>query len=573
MSMHGTALSWHTEGPRLFAPALLIRPLPKPDEHYIGYWLRLAHANGLDKPMWLRPKVQRRNLPKGTGLARWCPCCLMAADPFWPQLWDGGPAACMEHQCWLCDTCPACSRPTLWHRVRLLSCSCGYDFRETRPEPFSTELVASLVEEDDTDESVMLSAALTVEQRWHLAQFLGALHTYGLEGKPLKKASRSCVKTEMEFVTIGAEILIGGEAAFYELLDCIRVRPTCGVAVQLIGEAFPRFLARLRQHLSQTERDCLLPHIRAYLLASTDSKFPITWRERQLASARADQSHAHCFKIRPKRLSALLTQYGMSPKIRYTSNDRKMLVVGQVELQRVHQGLANPVSAKAAARRFGLSPARQKELVKAGFIDLQGGKAKSTSYSKLLQRIADRAIGQETVFKDGISLRDALRERIPQPLTANFFRLLLNGEITVKILRTEVQHMGDFEVSRQIVMDFLANAKTHRKRYFSIPEAARKLELKQEVLYHLVNHGLIPVTTSTFGRRKSRFIKQIEIERFADRIEPLVRAAARAKVGNRASLEWARKQGLEIVSGPEIDGGRQYFIRCPRLGQSGNAGI
>jgi len=97
----------------------------------------------------------------------------------------------------------------------------------------------------------------------------------------------------------------------------------------------------------------------------------------------------------------------------------------------------------------------------------------------------------------------------------------------------------------------------------SIPHAAERLKLKQEVLYHLINRGLVQIIKARIGRRSARFLTEQEITKFTEQIEPLALAAARHGVSKQRAHHWAVAYGLEIISGPSVDGGRQYFLKKP----------
>jgi hypothetical protein len=95
----------------------------------------------------------------------------------------------------------------------------------------------------------------------------------------------------------------------------------------------------------------------------------------------------------------------------------------------------------------------------------------------------------------------------------------------------------------------------------TIPECAERLGIKQEVAYHLVRKALIRTERVNSGRREAQVVPLGTLEVFQGEFETLARAAQRAGVDHRAGLEWARANGVELVSGPGVDGGRQYFVR------------
>ncbi|WP_232505815.1 hypothetical protein, partial [Burkholderia thailandensis] len=97
----------------------------------------------------------------------------------------------------------------------------------------------------------------------------------------------------------------------------------------------------------------------------------------------------------------------------------------------------------------------------------------------------------------------------------------------------------------------------------SIVEAARRLGVKQEVMYHLINIGLVGTRTGKRRRRTARIVDADELKRFSGQFLPLSTVARAMGISARQAPSWAREHGIEIVTGPSVDGGRQYWIRKP----------
>jgi excisionase family DNA binding protein len=97
----------------------------------------------------------------------------------------------------------------------------------------------------------------------------------------------------------------------------------------------------------------------------------------------------------------------------------------------------------------------------------------------------------------------------------------------------------------------------------SIPEAAKELRVKQEVMYHLVNKGFIAViNVGRLGRfiTKEAFINFKRDYRFASQL------GIELSVSPRQVIRILKEHGVEPVSGPTVDGGRQYLYKrmsCP----------
>src|SRR5471030_1190876 len=244
--------------------SLLVRPPIRTDESGQGYKLRLAHSNGLSLPGWLNscadlvipPSSNREHV-------RWCPHCLSQNHPYWRALWGKSIPICTVHQCWLADTCEQCSRPLTWRSARLLSCSCGASLTNITAISVSTDLIA--LGTISQSPSLTWLAEFDVEQRWALARFLGALHIYGLQDKPLKKASTAAIQTTRNVMVAGATIVLGGEPAFHTLLSRARIAQQPCAGAQLFKEAFPALLSKIRRQLPPAQREVLVQWIRSFL--------------------------------------------------------------------------------------------------------------------------------------------------------------------------------------------------------------------------------------------------------------------------------------------------------------------
>jgi hypothetical protein len=162
-----------------------------------------------------------------------------------------------------------------------------------------------------------------------------------------------------------------------------------------------------------------------------------------------------------------------------------------------------------------------------------------------------------------VSVAEALRLFVPSAATIDFFHALFEGKMTVWFSGDSVASLRDLRVARQEAKAVVRLTAKRLGDKLSIPNVAKTLGIKEEVAYHLVRRGLIGSSPMRAGRREARFVEQAEIDRFQAEIQPLARVAAKAGVGGRPSLQWAIDAGFELVSGPSVDGGRQYFVRMP----------
>lgn len=530
---------------------LLVRPSVRPDESFLGYRLRMAFANGFSNPGWLECANSR--LPKTHGMARWCPHCLASSDGYWHENWCSGPAACLTHRCWLAAVCRACQRSLRWKHVRFLNCSCGALLQDVAVDTFSSELL-ELVSSVTGSNAV----ALSVGERWQLARFLGALSGYGLRGKPLKKASRQKDNVEQTLVTAGAS-LIADQSACLELLDRLRVPQVAANNVPLLSEVFPQLLTMLRKQLGEAARNWMLNLLDAYVVRSSRAGSTLLW-DRKYAPGRAGGiSHGRPRARRPAILAAL-SQTGTTAPVRRTRSGRQRFVISDADLQDLRGRQRALVPLKAAATHAGMSVRRMQALTKAGLIVSSGVRINIDSVDRLLSKIQIACDGDKPVFRDPITVAEALRLYVSIDTSVVFFDRLMSGAIRLVRRPEKSPTLRGIFADRSAVIS-VVKTRGEERSSISIVEAARRLGVKQEVMYQLINKGLVRSRMGKLGRRAARVIDVDDLLMFTEQFLPLFTVAKAMGISARGAPGWARQHGIEIVTGPSVDGGRQYWIR------------
>lgn len=92
-----------------------------------------------------------------------------------------------------------------------------------------------------------------------------------------------------------------------------------------------------------------------------------------------------------------------------------------------------------------------------------------------------------------------------------------------------------------------------------IPEASTILGIKQEVAYHLVNKGFIEVIDAG---RLGRFISKDALANFKRDYRFAHQLWNDRSISPRKLIRILKERGIEPVSGPTVDGGRQYLYRA-----------
>lgn len=543
---------------------MLIRPPQHSDESAGGHLLRLADENGIE-PAWIESTHKIRITSPGLGWARWCSACMAKPAPYWRQDWTFGPGICAEHQCWLTDHCVSCGRRASWRGLLRRHCRCGARLQDVRPIRWTQSLV-ELINRASADAGQGW-AVFDFKQRWKLAEVLGALDAYGLHGKPLKRASARSTAHHHALVERGAFILVQEEDELPRLFDRLRVSTSASQQVQLTSEAWPGLLPMLKGQLSAEPFQWISDRIDQVGTASRAAKAAVLQRRKQGQSPSGARKLATELGVRVERIPNLLSSCNLKLPERLTKTGRRMLVVGEGDVQFVTRHLKDQIAARVAQRRYGLSRARLEQLWCASMVSRCDDRYQASSIECLLRKVASSASDQlasPELSDDGMALLPhLLRVAIPQDRTAEFLGALIDGVIRVRCLRSTVRSAADLAASRSDVAAWLAK-RMPAEDFLLIPQAAQQLKIKQEVFYHLVRVGLLVTSTRRLGRRSARVVGLVEIERFQREVASLAAVARANGVDVRAAKAWASRTGLEFLSGPGIDNGRQFFVRIGR---------
>lgn len=545
------SMGWRSRGSALFAGHFLVRPFAHVDESFLGYRLRVAFANGLSNPDWL--VCIESSLPKTHGVARWCPYCLADPHTYWREDWYTGPAACFDHQCWLTSECSVCRRMLHWKQVRFATCSCGASLHCANVDPFSVEVLNLLGEQTDSN-----SALLSVVERWNLARFLGALSQFGLQGKPLKKASRQTENVDQLLVTVGAP-LIADQSACFELLDRLRAPQASVKNVPLLSEIFPNLLVILRRQLDEAQRGWMLNVLDKYVTSSSHRGLTMLW-ERKGTACRANKDLRCLRNTRNPAIANMLEQTGETIPVRRTRAGRKKFAISEEDLQRLRDTQRSLVPLKTAARYAGMSTRRIQALAQAGLIASNGTRIDTRSIDRLLSNIVEAGVRDVPAVGNPVSIAEALRLYVPVEASAAFFNYLMNGVVRLVVESDKVPALRQIIADRGHVISAV-QMPVESCSQISIVEAARRLGVKQEVMYHLINIGLVRTRMGKLRRRVARIVDADELTKFSQQFLPLSTVARAMGISARQAPNWAREHGIEIVTGPSVDGGRQYWIR------------
>lgn len=531
---------------------LLIRPQPHANEQARGHWLRLAHDNGLSDPRWLL----NRHAPRFTGIVRICPACLGVPHAWWPGAWnDREHPWCSEHDCWLVDTCARCHRPLRWHGVQLFRCRCGQALSELPAAALTPACRNALAVDGVTPLSVLI--------------WLGALSKHGLRDKPLKRATRQGMADVIDLAERGAAMVSGWPGEFFRALNAHRVQAPGQESLQLLNLALPGLTRRIRKLGDTHWRVRIQATLDAYTAGSIHTRSPIIGRNVQSHEAvnTTVASVARSLRIRTESLSLAIDNLTDDQvKTRHTANGRSRRLMTPEVIQKVHAVLEDRISIKNAARLLGLSAPRIEQLANAKLLIRQAGRLSKRACNTLQRSLMQVCVHGEAP-SEAIRFSDTLRFWIPVSRSSEFFEAVLSGELAT-YSETGANSIHAMLLARERVMAWASARSDQVIEWLSVPDCATRLGIKQEVAYHLVRVGLLHTRQTMINRRVAQVVTMEALQQFERCYESLSKAAMRAGINWRHGVAWACSNNIKFASGPQIDGGRQYFVHIRSLGRN-----
>jgi hypothetical protein len=230
---------------------------------------------------------------------------------------------------------------------------------------------------------------------------------------------------------------------------------------------------------------------------------------------------------------------------------------------RVREALQAGLSIKAAGKVLGFSAPRVRQMVDQGQLQALGSGVTRCSVDNLvgcLMGAAGAAKGSS------VDLGTALRHDVPVQRTVEFVDALLKKEVHLH-RPASATRLDELLVDRASLQRWWAGLQSRSvaSAELTLDRVAQRLGIKDEVVSHLLRIGLLHAEQRPVGRRRCRVVTESEMQAFEARYTTLAAVAREASVGARGALAWAKAQRLRLVTGPGIDGSRQYFIdRAPR---------
>jgi len=528
-------------------PSLPVRPRPIFGEATLGYLLRVARANGYEtlaqlvssfnrfeilcRALYLTTDEKDRlfgpppsyweSTDYSKGLSggdfnhtrlRWCPSCLRESI-YLRGFWSVEVASiCNRHGIRLIDQCPNCGTVQKLDKVNFEQCSCGALLFYTRgvEKVHGSVLQISQVLEDSLAQKTAYAnlPALAVSEWVRLITYLGQFSENFQPAKPGKIANLYQVDTAMRLTSQAAHLLEDWPRNFYRLLSSLQrqgdnrlsIRKTFGPLYRVLyidlSDACFQFLRDVfERYWIECWSGVVCGRHRAFQAETIAAHPRLAWVKAAKQAGIAPSLVRHL--IRTEMISASEIELPSGRIVR--SMDKKQLK----ELT----DIANAgFTLKEAAEQLALPESRVRALINDELIEplisrIHGNAAAWLIPEKQLRRLY--FAGREMNPPVAVTIQKVLKHWW---LREGEFKALVQALLSARLvpvgLQTKRVPLGKLVFDEIQIRQWLTELRDATGAYLSVDEAAKRLGLKQQVVYDLVKAGLLATIQDNLpGRR------------------------------------------------------------------------
>lgn len=529
-------------------------------------WQRLY----LPWPKGVRPAdaqvPDRRDLAINYATIRWCPVC-MRSEPYLDARWSIRLyCICPYHHNLLMDACPECATVLSAGQVLSGHCHrCGQSLTEKVIDASEAIKVVQSSFQCSVEREQQNALSITPQGWARLIQFVA-----NIELRPQGQKTGQLAQLHRVSVLAGVSHKLGSLLEnwpdnFYPWLDKIKASAPSSFSLR---RSFGRLYHWLYVELDTPEFDFLREAFEIYLKQHWEG--PITqrnhWQTGLHGQGNCITIQQACLKLRvtPAELKRLHAAGWLQANIVTSQSGRQFWSIPDAQLPSVRISLSEGLTLGATAKYLGFSKTRIRQLVAERVLLPQfapGDHGASVwrfaldSLRVLVAHCQVRGIVPSPI-QPTISLNNALKTmRIDGPCFATLLRAIMKREVLLVGDVTGASKLSHLTLDKRTLDDWLSAYRVEHAGLLTIPEAAKKLGIKEQVAYHLVQRRLL---ASTIRNQTQLWISTEAIADFERQYVALRTLAQEAKTSPKALLAMLT---VQPVTGPTVDGCRQYFYR------------
>ncbi|AMK76915.1 MerR family transcriptional regulator [Methylomonas methanica] len=501
---------------------------------------------------------------------RWCPLCLGESAHLRGSWLLKISCVCNRHATWLQEKCPDCGSFQRLDKVNFEICGCGAslaEIRAARPVADSVYHLSQTVEASIIGNSALLGfPPLSLPEWLKLISYLGQFSETCRPRKPGKIANMHQLDTASAFLLQASYLLDSWPENFRALLAAIQcqaeseaktktsIRGTFGTlyhvlytdlsapCFQFLRDEFERFL-----HVHWP--GVVNKRHRAFKPETVATHPRVTLKQAAKKAGIAPSTVRHF--VRAELIAGNQTEL---------PSGRKMRSVDEQSLAQIAVLAKECVTLGETAKQLVLPECRVRELISDGILKPLVSRMHGNAAAWLIPKQQVRALifaGTGVTHSPPIiNVRYILKYwHLREGEFITLVRALLERQLEPVGKSTESVPIGNICLDEQVARKWLVEKRYVGGASISVDEAAKRLGLKQQVVYDLVKLGLLATSQDDLPGRR---VTQTSLEEFQ---ATYISLAEFAVTLNRAPRWLLQTLSVQPVSGPMIDGSRQYFFR------------
>lgn len=590
---------------------LLCRPTRNPDEGMYGFLMRLAEANGLPGIAQLLPgrKFSIDVLERRLGTQRW-PQNRTMLDPLLPQLnsrpgerpvWNKWHSrycpycldeslqwkweweltlftCCPRHGVELVERCPGCDKKLTWRRQSLATCDCGASITSAETKPASQperQLVEVFYEKlyKLPTKRAHLSE-LSLEQLNRVVFMIGAYAKNNGRRFSQKISNLYDIDVARPLMHSAANVLMSWPQKFYSLLASLRKAREIDIQDQRLSKRFGFFYHYVYRNLKEPEYSFLLQAFEEYIsrtwrgaLADRNSRLSPDMRRRHIwvpIGAMAKE-----LKTTKRKLQLLINDGRIESHVSKTHAGRSLICVSRQQIVEMRTALDNVLDLQQTSRLLGLTKSRATQLMHGKVIEsIFQPKGSGTSrwgiphqhVAALVSLGSALPVIAENERPDLVSLAHALRYLLREKY---LFPALILGvireDITPTALSDSLNGLPGWLFNRSALIRWISEQRrVGMQDFISVPDAARKLGIRQEAAYHFIHTSQLRYMLH--HDRHHVLIYEKDLEEFASKFVFSHELRAKFDLLPAYFVPRLLASGIRPVSGPGMDAGQIFLF-------------
>ncbi len=492
---------------------------------------------------------------------RWCPLCIQG-EAYFRGVWGLKISCiCINHACYLIECCEQCKKDQSWQCSNVSVCMhCGAALQKAAPQAASSmmvtlqrALVANLIGTRSN-----LFPQLDTNGWLRLIRYLGQFNGAKLPQRPGQISGLHHLDVAKECMHNVAHLLTNWPQNFELFLQAIQtsIIPTSSLK-KTFGVLYRVLYFHLRDDKFQFLRDAFEHYLHQHwwgIVCKRNRAFKpttITAHPRLTLKQAAKQTGLAPSLIRHLSTSNLIDKNHIN-----LPSGRQVSSFHQADLPHLEALAKDLLNLQTTAQYLAVSERLVREFITAKIIHplailKHANMANWIIPRQQLQHLCLKCIPNQD--KDLISFSGIVKYwRLREGEMVHLIKALISGELSAFDVSNHSVVIGSVKLDKAAAKEWLW-ALRKSLNAVSIDEAAKLMGIKQQVAYHLVKVGLIQsIQTKQAG-------KQITKEAIAAFNHKYVALSVIAEQQQTSSSALLKTLKVKPVTGPLIDGSRQYF--------------